>query len=70
MLTVTVHEKQFNNSYGSHSTTITSTHPLIDTFNGWIDVILITNDNNRKEVKFFIQSQGKKGSIFQYTICI
>jgi hypothetical protein len=59
MLTVTVHEKQFNNSYGSHSTTITSTHPLIDTFNGWIDVILITNDNNRKEVKFFIQSQRR-----------
>ena len=70
MLTVTVHEKDFNNSYGSHSTTIESIHPLIDTFNGWIDVILITNDNNRKEVKFFIQSQGKKGSIFQYTICI
>jgi hypothetical protein len=67
---LTVHEKDFNNSYGSHSTTIESIHPLIDTFNGWIDVILVTNDNNRIKAKFFIQGGGKKGSIFQYTICI
>ncbi|OBQ42435.1 MAG: hypothetical protein AN484_17720 [Aphanizomenon flos-aquae WA102] len=66
---LTVHEKDFNNSCGSHSTTIESTEQLIDTFNGWIDVILVTNDN-RIKAKFFIQSQGKKGSIFQYTICI
>jgi hypothetical protein len=52
---LTVHEKDFNNSYGSHSTTIESIHPLIDTFNGWIDVILVTNDNNRIKAKFFIQ---------------